>query len=378
MRLVAVENIKPGTILSKSIHNESGQILIGKDVKLTERMIQRLIDLGITFIYIDDPHTKDIEPTQSISDELRKNALKQIDSCFNVIQQEDWRKKSFLVEHSTKDFYSIIRKLIFELKNNKSLLSLLADIYTHDNYLLVHSLNVTLYSLAIGVSLKLSEKQLETLGIGAMYHDIGKLSVPKEILSKPNKLTTTEFELVKKHTEFGFDILRNANTLPLLVAHCAYQHHERLDGSGYPRGIKEDQIHLFGKIIAVADVFDAVTSNRVYRSAVLPHDGMEILYAGSGTLFNTTIIKAFRQSVVIYPEGLTVVLSNDAKGVVARQNIGLGERPVIRVLEEKGKILNKPYEIDLKKELHIMIVECDTTMVNQFNRFELKSQLNKE
>ena len=96
----------------------------------------------------------------------------------------------------------------------------------------------------------------------------------------------------------GFAILKGVKTVPLIVAHCAYQHHERLDGTGYPRGLKNTEIHYFAKIIAVADVFDAITSNRVYRNAMLPHEGLEILYAGCGRLFDLKIVEAFRSAVV--------------------------------------------------------------------------------
>lgn len=190
-----------------------------------------------------------------------------------------------MIEKASKQLIELIRNLHSHLKNDTDLLNLLTDVCSYDQYIFTHSLNVTLYSLAIGMHLKLSTKNLETLGLGAILHDVGKMKVPAEILMKPGKLTEEEFEEIKKHSEEGFRILRNVQTIPLLVAHCAFQHHERLNGSGYPRGIKGNEIHEFGKIIAVADVFDAVTSNRVYRQAMLPHEGLEILYAGAGSLF---------------------------------------------------------------------------------------------
>src|SRR5690606_1819289 len=110
----------------------------------------------------------------------------------------------------------------------------------------------------------LSDKEVEALGVGALLHDIGKIFIPPSILNKPSHLTDEEFEIVKAHTEYGYDLLRKQHQFPMVVAHCAYQHHERIDGSGYPRGLKNYEIHKFGKIIGVADVFDAMTSNRVY------------------------------------------------------------------------------------------------------------------
>jgi putative nucleotidyltransferase with HDIG domain len=238
---------------------------------------------------------------------------------------------------------------------------LLADVYAYDHYIFTHSLNVTMYTLAIGMKLNLPEKDLEILGLGAILHDVGKMKIPEQILLKPDRLSQEEYEEIKKHAEEGFQILRKIPTVSLVVAHCAYQHHERLDGSGYPRGIKDKEIHFFGKIIAVADVFDAVTSNRVYRKALLPHEGLEILYSGSGTLFDQKIIEAFRQAVAVYPSGITVELNDGRKGIVSQQNVGLSDRPIIRILEEKGIEVNCPYELDLKNELDILITACDTT-----------------
>ncbi len=115
-----------------------------------------------------------------------------------------------------------------------------------------------------------SYEDLRLIGIGAMLHDVGKLLIPTEILLKPERLTNEEYEEMKQHARYGFDLLRNLHSVSLLVAHCAFQHHERIDGSGYPRGLVDFEIHPFAKIIGVADVFDAVTSNRVYREKILP------------------------------------------------------------------------------------------------------------
>jgi HD-GYP domain-containing protein (c-di-GMP phosphodiesterase class II) len=187
------------------------------------------------------------------------------------------------------------------------------------------------------------------------------MDIPLDILLKPGKLTQEEYEIIKQHAEVGFQMLRKVQTMPLLVAHCAYQHHERLNGSGYPRGITGDNIHLYGKIIAVADVFDAITSNRVYRQAMLPHEALEILYSGIDTLYDKEIVQAFKKSIVLYPTGLGVTLSSGEKGIVCRQNKGLNERPIIRVLEKNGEDVI-PYELDLKINLATLITSCETIL----------------
>jgi len=363
MRLIATNLLVPGMQLGKTIYNESGAILLKKKIPLTEAMIKRLQQLGITYVYIEDSRTDDIAPRFKVSEETRKHTIVTIETLFKEIQCQPNLSKIFTLEKEAERFQQLIQNMLTEMRQNTDLVSLLTDIYVYDDYTFSHSFNVTLYALALGIELKLSNKELIQLGLGAILHDIGKMCVPIEILNKPDKLTEKEYELMKKHTEMGFEILRQSYTIPLLAAHCAYQHHERLDGSGYPRGLKGDEIHYFGRLLAIVDVFDAVTSNRVYRRAMLPHEGLEILYSGAGTKFDKEMVEAFRRAIAVYPVGLFVELNDGRKGVIAKQNDQLSERPIVRILEEGDVQLKEPYEIDLKDHLNIMIINCETKMV---------------
>ncbi|WP_456277799.1 HD-GYP domain-containing protein [Bacillus sp. AK128] len=368
MRLVSTKYLKPGMILNKAVFNDKGKVLINEGVPLTSRMIKRLHEIGITFLYIDDRRTKDIHSRNTISDQTHKKAIRTIENTFQKVQAGNSVNQVYILQDSTKEFKGVIHTVLSELKQSGELFSLLADVMIYDHYIFSHSFNVTLYSLTIGLELKLKEKQLEALGIGALLHDVGKMMIPTDILLKPGKLTESEFSEMRKHSLYGYELVKNLPNVPLTAAHCALLHHERLDGSGYPRGITSPDIHLFGKILAVADVFDAVTSNRSYRHAMLPHEGLEILYAGADKLFDADIVKAFRRAIVVYPEGLTVTLHDGRSGVVMRQNAGYCDRPVIRILEENN-IEVDPYEVDLKRELDIMIVKCSTSS-NQEDRKE--------
>lgn len=298
MRFISTENLQPNMILGKNIFNEQGNVLLGEGIALSGRMINRLMDLHIPYVYIKDAHTEGIEPQDTIKDNLRRHSLQVIEESFsNVIEKGRSTVCSITIEKYSKRFIDIIRNILTEMKRQPELLTLISDLYIYDHYVYTHSFNVTLYSLAIGMELNLSDKQLEVLGISALFHDVGKLNISKEILTKTGKLNEHEYEEMKKHTEFGYQILKNIYTVPLTVAHCAHQHHERLNGTGYPKGLENEEIHHFSKILAVADVFDAVTSNRVYRRAMQPHEGLDILYEGAGTIFDQEIIEAFRNSL---------------------------------------------------------------------------------
>ncbi|WP_138418532.1 HD-GYP domain-containing protein [Aquibacillus sediminis] len=362
MRLVATKSIKPGTELAKTIYSDNGQVLIQRDIQLTQRMLNRLMELGITYLYIKDVHTEDVMVEPPISDELRMEAVKTVKNSFTDIQNNDYMKRSFLVEQAGEKMADMVSHIMSEMKGRKEVISILSDVLISDDYVFSHSVNVTIYSLALANEMGMPSKRMEEIGLGAMLHDVGKMFIPDEVLQKTGKLTDEEFKIIQKHTDEGFNYLRKANNIPLLAAHCAYQHHERLNGTGYPRGITEKDMHPYAKILGVADVFDAVTSDRVYRDAMLPHEGLEILYAGAGELFDKNLVEAFKKTIAIYPQGLTLQLSDGRSGVVIKQNPHLYERPIIRILKENNQPVREPYELDLSEQFDIVITSCNTDL----------------
>ncbi|KUP05278.1 histidine kinase [Bacillus coahuilensis p1.1.43] len=361
MRLISTRSIKQGMVLGSTVYNSKGRILIKEDIVLTNKMAQRLEEMGIRYIYIKDELSQGIEIQEPIPSELRISSIRTIEESFLQLDANSLSSNSLIFENNSKLYKNLVQSILGEIKDNHDIQTVLSDVVTYDTYIFQHSFNVTLYSLAIGMELGLSTKQLESLGIGAILHDVGKMLIPEAVLFKPGRLTEDEFQIIKKHSEDGYNILRKLHTIDLAVAHCAFQHHERIDGSGYPRGIREEEIHPFAKIIAVADVFDAVTSNRVYRNAMLPHEALEILYSGAGTLFDTRAVEAFRKSVAIYPTGVTVQLNDNRRGIVSGQNKGLNDRPIIRIISEDNHPV-EPYEINLCNQLDLVITDCLATI----------------
>lgn len=355
MRLANTRAIRHEPILAQTIYNENGVVLLQQGMHLTKRIMDRLGKQGVTYIYIEDENTSDIHPEPALSEKLRMKATRTLKKVFSNVKESDLSKRSYILDRNDAELTDVVNQIILEVQGNEKSLSLLSDIYISDDYIFQHSLNVTIYSLAIGVEMGFSRQELISIGVGAMLHDIGKIFIDRDILLKADKLTDAEFAVIKSHAQIGFDFLRQHPDIPGVVAHCAYQHHERLDGSGYPRGIAGEEIHSYAKLIGIADVFDAVTSNRVYREAMLPHEGLEILYAGAINLFDKTLIEAFKKSIAVYPAGLTVGLNWGREGVVLRQNREICDRPVIRILKENGQELAAPYELDLLQEPAVMV-----------------------
>ncbi|MHA6251933.1 HD-GYP domain-containing protein [Oceanobacillus sp. CAU 1775] len=356
MRLAATKFIEPGTKLAQSIYNERGNVLLARGIEINKSMLKRLIQQGITYIYIEDEFTKDVDVEPIIPEKLRMHASKTIKDTFTKIGKASHSEtRSYLLDDKYIEFRDIAGNIVDSILVKKKSVSLLTDIYISDDYIFQHSLNVAIYSTSIGLKLNLPAEKIKELAVGAILHDIGKIFIDPSILNKKEKLTEQDFLIIKKHAELGYNFLREQMEYSSVIAHCAYQHHERLDGSGYPRAIKGDDILLQAKIIAIADVFDAVTSNRVYRDAMLPHEGLELIYAGAATLFDIKIVEAFRKSIIAYPVGLTVVLHDKRVGIVIEQNSGLADRPIVRIIEEEGQALKEPYDIDLGTSLNVTI-----------------------
>jgi len=363
MRLISIDVLQEGMVVGRAIWNEAGHPLLQKGVVITPGILRGLRKLNIQYIYIDDKLSEGIEVQELVTPAERNKVVQKITESYKALKGSDIKQATYILDQQTKVISNIVEDLLNTILDNEEMLTVLTDVFLYDEYLYQHSFQVTMYSIAIAKEMGYNYEDLRVIGIGAMLHDVGKLLVPQEILFKPDRLTNEEFEIMKQHTRYGFDILRNLHSVSLIVAHCAFQHHERLDGSGYPRGLKDYEIHPFAKIIGVADVFDAVTSNRVYRSKMLPTDGIKLIDAGSGTIFSAAAVQALKKIIVQYPNGTTLKLKDGRRGVVSRQNASKPERPYVRIFEEDEKLLDVTYEINLVEEILVEIEKIETDYV---------------
>ncbi|MCL6602721.1 MAG: HD-GYP domain-containing protein [Paenibacillus sp.] len=339
--------------LGKKIYNDEGLILLADGAELTTPIINRLSKMDIGYIYIEDAFTDDIIISGMLQDETRNQALKVIRNQFQDMTGASTITKGFY--HLDKKFSKLMDYILDDMSSQVDPMIMLLDMHTADNYLYVHSLNVCLYTLVLGIAHGYSKNDLKVIGLGSLLHDIGKTQIPTKIVQKPGMLSDEEFRHMQAHTEIGYRILKEEPNIPLLAAHCALQHHERIDGSGYPRGLTGPQIHEYAKWLGVADSYDAMTSNRIYKKAMLPHQAVEALYVGSGTLYEQKQLELFRDRVAIYPLGLTVTLSTGESGVVVKIDPSTPHRPVVRVLTGPEGETITPFERDLSKALSVVI-----------------------
>ncbi len=232
----------------------------------------------------------------------------------------------------------------------------LMDIKSFDDYTFTHNINVSTISLFIGEALGLDKADLEDLGMGCMLHDVGKINIPLEILNKNGKLTDEEFAQMKSHPMKGYEILQRSKGISERAKRIALEHHEKFDGSGYPNRISKETISLFGRICAVADVYDALTTDRPYRVAMQPYDAMKILVAGMDKHFDPHILNTFIRKFSIYPAGSLVKMNNGSIALVLRNNPQAVIRPVIKLItNEKGRHVSERIEIDLLTDKTLFI-----------------------
>lgn len=217
------------------------------------------------------------------------------------------------------------------LLKNEEILPLLTDIRILDDYTFKHSINVCTTSLISSIFMGYDGERLFELGAGALLHDVGKTKVPHAILKKPGRLSMQEFEEVKLHTRHGYEILSACSTLSPRAAYIAKAHHERMNGKGYPMGLVSYQIAEEAKIVAIADVYDALVSERIYRARMWPGEVLDYILAEESGYFDEEILRVFIKFLAVYPVGTPVVLSNNLRGIVVQDNVSIPYKPMIRI-----------------------------------------------
>ncbi|HEX3018937.1 MAG TPA: HD-GYP domain-containing protein [Chitinispirillaceae bacterium] len=235
------------------------------------------------------------------------------------------------------------------LRNTDALVSL-AQIKGYDEYTYVHSVNVGVLITALAYSMGYTKDKLVHAGVGGLLHDIGKMGIPESILNKKGKYTSGEYAIMKRHPEIGINMLKGYKNISEISRTVVIQHHERYNGNGYPRHLSGSSISEIGLIAAVADVYDAMTTDRVYRVAWTPHKALSMIFQGCDTDYSRRIVELFTKNLGIYPVGSFVKLSSGEMGIVVRVEKGEILAPDVLILYSvDGKKLEKPKEYRLMK-----------------------------
>lgn len=355
MLFITNKHLKPGMILAKDIvlysNSNFNTLLLTKGQVLNNTFIKRILYHNIEGAYIESEAFADIKVDSYIDDKLKAESLTQIKDVYYNFQMSSGKINASTI----KQMSSIVNDLITELLYKDDLTYNVIDFKNFDSYTFQHCLNVAILSISTGISLGLSESKLHDLGISGLFHDIGKMSVPVEILNKPGKLTEEEYEIIKAHPINAAKQLQNLVSSDVLRA--IESHHEKLDGTGYPYGRTANNINYYAKILAVCDVYDALTSDRPYRKSAFPNEVIEYIMGCADTHFDYEILQHFIKIIVAYPIGTFVKLSNGKLAVVVKNYPENIIRPLIRIVNSDGTVGE---DVDLlydKRYMNVTIVD---------------------
>lgn len=375
IKKVKIEQLKPGVFVHDFNCDWRSSNLVASQMLVRDRkLIDVLHSLGIHEVYIDTDRGYDIDAAMpqieaqrqteqalkslatskpaharaiplseeiAVARNIKKQAVTVIEKAMDNVRQGK--------PLETEGAFQLVDKMQKSVSRNPDALVLLTRIRNKDEYTLMHSISVAAYVLNFCSVNKLSQQETLSIAIGALFHDIGKTKIPLSILNKPGKLDDNEFEEMKRHSEYSAEILRQAQELPPETMDIALHHHERFDGNGYPHRLKGDEIQFGTQLTSLADVYDAITSDRVYRDGMDRVEGLKKMYEWSEYHFNKQLTYDFIRSIGVYPLGTCVKLESALIGVVVGSSENLLQ-PVVRIFYDDSRKVNIPaHELDLSK-----------------------------
>lgn len=258
---------------------------------------------------------------------------------------------------------ALVDDMIQSVARNHDALVSLSKLRACDEYTYTHCINVAVIAVAFGQFLGLVPEKLKPLGLSGLFHDLGKARVPLDVLNKPGKLTDAEFEVIKAHPLRSYQMLKERQAVGPDILRGIVEHHEKHNGQGYPRGLSGDQISLFGRILALADIYDAITSRRVYKESISPSKSLKIMYGMRDQTFSTAMLVSFVKFLGVYPVGSLVRLSDGTCGVVCESNPYRAHEPVVKVAFDadlRAAPIRKVdlFKVAMAKGRRLEIVEC--------------------
>jgi len=346
--------------IDQAIIDRAGRVLIARRTVLDAFHIEGLKKMGVGGIYIREG-TEEVDEAppgkRELPDPLRfKYERVKVNDPAKVEISESVRNRvaqgiQYLYQDTesanfTNASRSITDDLMRAIADNDAVAVDISALKVSDEYTFKHSVDVATISMIMGREYGLSDRQVYEIGITGLLHDIGKSKIPNEILNKAARLTDEEFEMMRQHSVFGFHILEGKNDLSKRVKFGVLQHHEKTNGKGYPMQVKGDKITLFARIVSVADIYDALVTERPYKKPFSPRDAVEMIMSMTGEL-DIDVMRCFLESVILYPVGTDVELSTGETARVVENVSNAVLRPRVMVLEgeNKGKVYDLANDI---------------------------------
>lgn len=344
---VRTRSLQEGMRIDQNIKDRLDRVLIAKGTHLAGYQIEALERMGVNGVYISEgeedpeiPKEPEAEPTSAtarnnisklrtedpvkvkLSESIKKRVSEGIQFLYNDTDSPDFTSTSA----------NITGNLLKAIEDNAAIAVDITALKVSDEYTFKHSVDVATMSMIVAKKMGMSHQDVYNIGIAGLLHDMGKSKIPLEILNKPARLTDEEFEVMKKHSVYGYQILKEKEEFSLPIAIAVLQHHEKMNGKGYPLGVTAEKISPYAKILSVVDVYDALVTERPYKKGMSQRDAIEIIMSMTGEL-DINAMRGFLGSVILYPVDSVVQLSNGEKACVVENHSEAVLRPTVVGLE---------------------------------------------
>lgn len=358
-RYISARLLKDGMVIDQAIVDKMGRDLIARGARLNEYQIEALRNMNVTGVYIREGEE---EPETEVAKEKEPEIPKQIKEKIEELRVEDKAKVKLSesvkkrVAEGMQYLYSNVESAQFSnaadsiaddlmqsITENDAIAVDIGILKVSDEYTFKHSVDVATIGMVIAKKQGFSAKQIHEVGIVGLLHDLGKSKIPNEILNKAGKLTEEEASVMQQHPVLGYRILSEKQDITDEVMRGVLQHHEKINGRGYPLGLKGEQISPYAKVISVADIYDALVTERPYKKPMTQRDAVEMIMALTDEL-DITVMRSFLSSVILYPVGCIVQLSNGEAAKVVENNAEYLLRPKV-VGIKTGKVYNLAEDI---------------------------------
>lgn len=346
-KFMRTRQLQPGMIIEQAVEDRMGRNLVVRGSVLTEFEIDALLKLGIMSVYIRDGEYDPDDPDKVLSAAAKRNVERlRTDDRAKVKLNDSVRKR---VAEGIQYMYnnteptqmaaasdSIANELMDAIDSNSAMAIDINELKTSDEYTFKHSVDVATLAMILAKKIGLSRKEIYEIGVTGLLHDVGKTKIPLEILNKPGRLEDSEFAIMKQHSVYGYHMIKDNPAFNNAISLGVLQHHEKINGRGYPLGFVDNRICPYAKILSVADIYDALVTERPYKAAFSQRDAVEMIMSMTEEL-DMNAMKSFLESMILYPVDTLVDLSNGERARVVKNNPGYILRPVV-VAVESGKV----------------------------------------
>lgn len=346
LKVYNIHDAQAGMMLGTAVLSDNGKVMLSEGTRLTDALIEKLKWWGINDIkVITEPATLDkgISPIQQLFYDGYEQTVEKVKTSFQNIR--------YFKEVPIAEMNELAKGKIAELIDTVGVINHLHMVRRTDDYTFHHSINVAVICGVLGRWLGFTGDKLQGVILAGLLHDVGKTQIPLEILNKPDKLTDSEMKIMQQHTVHGFNLLKKLPDISPEVVMATMQHHEKIDGTGYPLGLKDSDIHEFSRVVAIADIYDAMTSDRVYHKKVTPFEVVEIITDEMYKKLDPKVCTVFLNNVREYFIGNRVGLNDGRQAEVIFLGQFMSTRPTVKTEDEEFIDLEKRKDLSIIKLL---------------------------